>query len=201
MLPKNLKKLRANTTCSALSLDSRKYKSIDKLIGNVFCPDTMCSDILCVHKKIFQCSQCSSTCQVHNISFKEQTNFFLNFVQEIYNIEGTQKTIQVVIGDIHCPIYLFIYQKCVYLSNSKSSSFHDCKKCKACSHVFNIPFKDQKLTHMLLDGDCTHYFAKKVICNYEKRKVSSILKKFILHSQSGTLKILLKKAKIIPFKI
>ena len=30
------------------------------------------------------------------------------------------------------------------------------KKCKACCHVLNIPFRDQKPTIMLFGGDGTH---------------------------------------------
>ena len=35
------------------------------------------------------------------------------------------------------------------------TSFYDCKKCKACCHVLNIPFTDQKPTFVLLGGDDT----------------------------------------------
>ena len=56
------------------------------------------------------------------------------------------------IGDEYCPTC----SKCVYISTNKTTSFYDCKKCKACCHVLNFPFKDQKPTIMLFGGDGTH---------------------------------------------
>ena len=54
------------------------------------------------------------------------------------------------------------------------TSFYDCKKCKACCHVLNIPFKDQKPTIMLFGGDGTHCFAKKDDWRLRERKTISI---------------------------
>ena len=51
------------------------------------------------------------------------------------------------IGDVYCPTCR--NEKCVYLSTNKTTSFYDCKKSKACCHVLNIPFEDQKPTIML----------------------------------------------------
>ena len=56
------------------------------------------------------------------------------------------------IGDVYCPTC----PKCVFISTNKTTSFYDCKKCKACCHVLNIPFRDQKPTIMLFGGDGTH---------------------------------------------
>ena len=50
---------------------------------------------------------------------------------------------------------------CAYSSTNKMTSFNDCKKCKACRHVLNIHFKDQKPTIMLFGGDGTHLFSRK----------------------------------------
>ena len=58
------------------------------------------------------------------------------------------------IGDVYCPTCR--NEKCVYLSTNKTTSFYDCKKFKACCHVLNIPFEDQKPTIMLFGGDGTH---------------------------------------------
>ena len=58
------------------------------------------------------------------------------------------------IGDVYCPTCR--NEKCVYISTNETTSFHDCKKCKACCNVLNIPFKDQKPTIMLFGGDGTH---------------------------------------------
>ena len=56
------------------------------------------------------------------------------------------------IEDVYCPTCR--KQKCG--KTNKTTSFCDCKKCKACCHVLNIPFKDQKPTIMLFGGDGTH---------------------------------------------
>ena len=62
-------------------------------------------------------------------------------------------------GEVFCPTCR--NEKSVYISAYKTTSFYECKKCKACCHVLNIPFKDQKPTTMFFDGDGTHCFAKK----------------------------------------
>ena len=74
------------------------------------------------------------------------------------------------VGDVYCPTCR--NEKCVYISTSKTTSFYDCKKNKACCHVLNIPFKDQNPTFMLFDGDETHCSAKKSSRDYEKEKPS-----------------------------
>ena len=84
------------------------------------------------------------------------------------------KKVRETIGDVYCPTCR--NEKCVYLSTNKTTSFYDCKKCKACCHVLNIPFKDQKRTIMLFGGDGTHCFARKSSRDYEKP--SPFLKKF-----------------------
>ena len=98
------------------------------------------------------------------------------------------------IGDVYCPTCR--NEKCVYISTNKMNSFFDCKKCKACCHVLNIPFKDQKPTIMLFGGDGTHCFARKTSRNYEKS--SPFLKKFLRQSQSSTSEPEPKKDKTIP---
>ena len=74
--------------------------------------------------------------------------------------------------------------------------FYDSKKCKACCHILNIPFKDQKPTIMLFGGDGTHCFARKT--NYEKRQLFSFLKKFLGQSQPITYEPETKKIKMSP---
>ena len=70
------------------------------------------------------------------------------------------------IGDVYCPTCRV--EKCVYISTSKTTSFFECIKCKACCQVLNIPFKDQKPTKTLSGRYGTHCFAKKTSGNYEK---------------------------------
>ena len=45
------------------------------------------------------------------------------------------------IGDVYCPAC----PKCVHTSTNEMTSFYDCKKCKTCCHVLNIPFRCQRL--------------------------------------------------------
>ena len=86
------------------------------------------------------------------------------------------------IGDVYWPTRR--NEKRVYISTNKTTSFYDCKKCKACCHVSNIHFKDQKPTLMLLGGDGTHCFARKTSQDYKKEKPSPFLKKFLNHNQA-----------------
>ena len=88
------------------------------------------------------------------------------------------------IGDVYCPPCR--NEKCVYISTNKTTSFYDCIKCKACCNVLNNPFKDQKPTIMLFGGDGTHCFARKTSLDYEIRKPSPFVKKFLRQSQPST---------------
>ena len=83
--------------------------------------------------------------------------------------------VQKTIGDVFCPTCR--NETCVYVSTKKTTSFYDCKKCKACCHVLDIPFKDQKPTIILFGGDGTHFFASKTSRDYEKGKPITFLKK------------------------
>ena len=84
------------------------------------------------------------------------------------------------IGDMYCPACR--NEKRVYISTNKTTSFYDCKKCKTCCNVLNIPFKDQKPKIMLFGSDVTHCFARKTSRNFEKEKPSPFLKKFLRQS-------------------
>ena len=79
------------------------------------------------------------------------------------------------------------------------TSFYDCKKCKSCSHVLNVSFKEQKLTIMLLGGDGTHCLARKTSRDYEKEKPSPFLKKLLRRSQPSTSEPEPRKVEVIPF--
>ena len=99
-----------------------------------------------------------------------------------------------IIGDVYCPTCG--NEKCVYLSTNKTTNFYDCKKCKACFHVLNMPFKDQKPTIMLFGCDGTHCFARKTSRDYEKP--SPFLKKFLRQSLPSTSEREPKKDKSSP---
>ena len=51
-----------------------------------------------------------------------------------------------LIGDVICPNKKCRGEKCVYLTSFEeiNKSTYECKQCKACSHMLNIPFKHQK---------------------------------------------------------
>ena len=68
-----------------------------------------------------------------------------------------------------------IQTKSVFTFQPKEVLVYDCKKCKACSQVLNIPFEDQKLTIMLF-YDTTYCFARKTNRDYEKLQPSPFLK-------------------------
>ena len=57
------------------------------------------------------------------------------------------------IGDVSCPTCR--NEKCVYISTKNTTIFHDCKNCKACCNVLNMPFKEQKPTFIMFGGDGT----------------------------------------------
>ena len=76
--------------------------------------------------------------------------------------------VEETIGDVYCPACR--NEKCVDLSTNRTSSFYDCRKNKACSHVLNIHFKEQKLTNIMFGGDGTPCFAKKTSRNYKNEK-------------------------------
>ena len=99
------------------------------------------------------------------------------------------------IGDVYCPTCR--NEKCVYISTKRTTSFYDRKKFKACCHVLNIPFKDQKPTIMLFGGDGTHCFARKT--SHDCEKPSLFLKKFLYQSQPSTSEREPKKGKSNPY--
>ena len=104
--------------------------------------------------------------------------FFIQVWPRFLYFEATQKWIHDVIGDVFrptCP-----NKKCLYLSNNKNYSFHDCKNCNAQSHEFNNPSTEQKWTKILFGGDGTHCFARKSSrVSDSKEKPSPFLNKLI----------------------
>ena len=107
--------------------------------------------------------------------------------------------VQETVGDVYCRT--FRNEECVYISTNTTTDIYDCKKCKACCHVLNIPFKDQKPTIMLFGCDGTHCIARQTSRNYEKEKPSPFLKKFLRQSQPGTSEPELKKVEGFPFMV
>ena len=144
----------------------------NSLIGNLYCPITKCLGKLCVHKSFFQplrrsdyqCTQCASVCQVHNISFDDQTNsFVLLSGQSVYIFEGTPKSIQDVIGDVYCPgKYCFNRKICESLDGYVTTprSIHCCGKCGAWLFVRRVPFRFQEHVKTT-KTDKTRFFVSK----------------------------------------
>ena len=111
--------------------------------------------------------------------FEEQTSsFFLKTCEGVQSFEETRKSIQGVIGGVCSPTSPI--KNCFKLSINKTSSFFDCKKFRASSHLLNSPFKDQKLTTVRFLGDGVQCLAGKTIRDYETEKPPHFLKNFFL---------------------
>ena len=125
--------------------------------------------------------------------------FNIPFQSTKYGKKGScvDNKVQETIGDVYCPTCR--NGNCAYISTNKPTSFYDCKECKACCHVLNIPFKYQNPTIMLFGGDGIPCFARKTSRDYEKEKPSPFLRKFLRQSQPSTSEPEPKKAEFIPF--
>ena len=105
--------------------------------------------------------------------------------------------VQETIASLYCPTCK--NEKCVYISTKKTTSFYDCKKRKACCHILNIRFKDQKPPIILFGGDGTHSFLRKTSHDYKKEEPSPFLKKLFRQSQPSTSEPESKKVEVNPF--
>ena len=112
-----------------------------------------------------------------------------------------------VIGDVICSNKKCRGEKCVYLTSFEeiNKRTYQCKQCKACSHVLDIPFKDQKPCVTLFRW--TYCFRKKTKSDYQKEKLSPLMRQYIHQSKLSTTKAVEanlepvpKKAKILPYK-
>ena len=79
-------------------------------------------------------------------------------------------------------------EKCVYFTSFEeiNKSTYQCKQCKACSHVLNIPFKDQKPCNTLFGW--TYCFRKKTKLDYQKKKLSPLMRQCISQSKLSPTK-------------
>ena len=175
-------------------------------------------------RSIYACGKCGASLFVHKVPFllqehvkktkTDKTRCFrwkkVNLVpnkQLLFNVtfQSTKyrkkelcadNKARETIGDVYCPTCR--NDKCVYVLTNKTTSFYDCKKCKACCNVLNIPFRDQKPTIMLFGGDVTHCFARKTSRSYDKEQQSPFLKKFLRQSQQNTSEPEPKKVQMSP---
>ena len=124
--------------------------------------------------------------------------FFAYFYQD-------QSIVQ-LIGDVICPNKKCRGEKCVYLTSFEeiNKSTYQCKQCKACNHVLNFPFKDQKSCVTFFGW--TYCFRKKTNSDYQKEKLSRLMRQYIRQSKLSTAKAeeaniepFPKKAKILPY--
>ena len=79
-----------------------------------------------------------------------------------------------LIGDVICPNKKCRGEKSVYITSFEeiNKSTYEYKQCKACTHVLNIPFKDQKPSVTLFGW--TYCFRKKTKLQYQKETLASI---------------------------
>ena len=175
-------------------------------------------------RPIFACGKCGAWLFVHKVPFMlqehvkttKQTKYAFSLLKNDELVPTKQLSLNVpfqstkyrrkqlcmdnkvweTIGDVYCATCG--NEKCVYISTNKTTKFYDSKKWKACCHVLNVPFKDQKPTIMLFGGDGTHCFARKTSRDYEKEKPSPFLKKFLRQSVPSKSKPAPKKAKSSP---
>ena len=75
-----------------------------------------------------------------------------------------------IIGDVTCPNKKCRGEKSVYITSFEeiNKSTYQCKQCKACSRVLNIPFKDQEPCVTLFGW--TYCFRKKNKFGLPKRE-------------------------------
>ena len=159
--------------CSRFTPDFGYDNSTIILIADVYYPNTKCLGKLCLHKKTFQslgrsdyqCPQCGSVCQVHNISFEKQTNyFFLSLGQRVYIFEERAKSIQEVIGDVYCPgKYCFNRENCESIGGyiTTPRSIYGSGKCGARLFVQKVPCKLQEHVKTTKTDKTCFFFAKK----------------------------------------
>ena len=161
--------------------------------------------IFCVHRRTFQplgrsdyqCPPCASIYQVRNSPSEEQTNFFVLLCNQGIDIfEGTRKSMEDVIQQN-------VKTKCVYNSFKQNAekSFYDCKMWRAKCHLLNIGFNEQKPTITFFGGYGSHCSTRKMSSDYDTKKPSHSLQKFLGQSQSPSSELEAKKAKIYPFVV
>ena len=114
--------------------------------------------------------------------------------KQVFNLNVDNK-LQKNMEHLHCPTCK--NKKCFNMSTNKTSSFHDCKKCKTSCYMPNVPSKKQSPILTLFVGDGTYCVAKKkLICDYTKQCL--FLKNFLRQPQSTATELEAKKDKSTP---
>ena len=93
-----------------------------------------------------------------------------------------------LIGDVICPNKKCEGKKCVCLMSFEkfNKSTYQCKLCKACSRLLNSPFMDQRPCVTLFGW--TYCFRKKTRSDYQKEKLSPLMRQYIPQSKLSTTK-------------
>ena len=93
-----------------------------------------------------------------------------------------------LIGDVICSNNEGRCEKCVYLASFEeiNKTTYQWKQCKACNHVLNILFKDQKPCVTLFGW--SYCFRKKTKLDYQKGKLSPLMQQCISQSKLSTIK-------------
>ena len=105
-----------------------------------------------------------------------------------------------LIGDVICSNKKSSGEKRVYLTSFEeiNKCTYHCKQCKACSHVLNFPFKDQKPCVTLFDW--TYCFRKKTKSDYQEEKLSPLMRQYIHQSKLSTTKAVEAHMEAVPKK-
>ena len=102
---------------------------------------------------------------MRNTPFEDETNsFFMSLGQGLYIFEQTPKSIQDVIGDVHCPgKYYSNREKCQSLDGyvSTPKSICGCGKCGAWLFVRKVPFMLQEQVKTTKTDKTRFFFAEK----------------------------------------
>ena len=130
---------------------------------------------------------------------------FMTSDSNILTLYQDQRTVE-LIGDVICSNKKCRGEKFVYLTSFEeiNKSTYQCKQCKACSHVLNILFKNQK--PCVTSFGWTYCFRKKTKSDYQKQKISPLMQQCISQSKLSTTKAeeainesVPKKAKVLPY--
>ena len=131
---------------------------------------SVCVNFACTKKTFqplgdYQCAQCVYVCQVRNIPFEDQTNFFfLSFGPGVFSFEENPKSIQEVSGDVYCPgEYCLNKEKCKSIGGyvRTSRSIYGCDNCGAWLFVHKVPFTLQEHVKTTQTDKTRFFFAKK----------------------------------------
>ena len=169
-----MKHLRAITMCGTFIPDCRYEYSNFKLIGDVYCPTAKCSGEICLQKdfsiswqKLLSMSTRRVCVPGEHYSFWRSNKFLLLDVwsRGVYISEESPKSIQIVIGDVFCPVkYCFNREECECFDGYVTTprSIYDCAKCWAWLFVQRVPFTSQEHVKTIEAEKIRYFLLKKM---------------------------------------